>query len=188
MKMAPLRQTLAEAGFRGELATMYYRASKTLTPLALALVAILICVISDCGILSVLGVSVSTSVVGFMIPNCWLWVARKRRGRRIKNGQPDLLQKLIAYAESGLTIDLGLQRFVDEMRQVYPELSEELEIAILEHQMGVPRAEALESMARRCGIDEVRAWVNAINRAEKFGTPFAKALRNHFENLRSQKP
>ncbi|UCD28716.1 MAG: type II secretion system F family protein [Planctomycetota bacterium] len=89
--------------------------------------------------------------------------------------------------EAGLALDAGLQRVSEEMHAVHKELSEEMQIATLETQMGVPRAEALENMARRTGVSEMQALIAVITQAERFGTSVAKALRIQAETLRNKR-
>jgi tight adherence protein C len=84
-------------------------------------------------------------------------------------------------------LDAGLQRVSDEMRNVHPELSEEMQIATLETQMGVRRAEALEHLSNRCGVAEMRTLVAVITQAEKFGTSVARALRAQGDTLRQKR-
>jgi tight adherence protein C len=122
--------------------------------------------------------------IGFMLPNVWLAIARGSRSEKIRNGLPDSLDLLVVSVESGLALDAGIQRVSEEMSTVHIELAEELQIAMLETQMGVPRAEALENMARRTGVDEVKALVAIITQAERFGTSVAKALRTQADALR----
>ena len=122
-----------------------------------------------------------------MLPNMWLWVARGQRAEKIRNGLPDSLDLLVVSVESGLALDAGIQRVSDEMSNVHTELAEEMQIATLEAQMGVPRAEALLNMAGRCGVSEMRALVAVITQAEKFGTSVAKALRIQADTLRQKR-
>ena len=91
---------------------------------------------------------------------------------------------LVVSVESGLALDAALKRVGDEMMPVHPELSEELRIATMESQMGIPRAEALQNMADRTALAELRSLVSMIIQAEKFGTSVASALRNQAESLR----
>jgi tight adherence protein C len=49
------------------------------------------------------------------------------------------------------------------------------------------RAEALDNMANRTGVDELRSLVSVIAQAERFGTSVAKALRNQGESLRARR-
>lgn len=186
-EMSTLREKLAQAGFRQESATKYFLASKTISGIGLALVAVLITLARGGDTKQVLSVAAFLGGMGFMFPNVWLWIARRQRSDKIKNGLPDSLDLLVVSVESGLALDAGLMRVGDEMSHVHPELSEELQIATLEAQMGVPRAEALENMARRSGVEEMRSLVAVISQAEKFGTSVAKALRTQADTLRMKR-
>jgi tight adherence protein C len=72
----------------------------------------------------------------------------------------------------------------DELKTVHPPLSEELQIATVETQMGIPRNESLSNLANRTMVDEVRSLVAIINQAERFGTSISSALRNQADALR----
>jgi tight adherence protein C len=124
---------------------------------------------------------------GLMLPDLWLSIAASGRRQKIRYGLPDTLDLLVVSVESGLALDAALKRVGEEMIPVHPELSEELRIATMEGQMGLPRAEALDNMARRSGVDELRSLVSVITQAEKFGTSIAKALRNQAESLRTKR-
>lgn len=183
-EMSTLREKLAQAGFRREYATRYFLASKTILGVSLVGVALTIGFGAGYEMQQTLGMAAFAGGLGFMLPNLWLGLARSQRAEKIRNGLPDSLDLLVVSVESGLGLDAGLLRVSDEMRHVHTELSEELQIATVETQMGVPRAEALENMARRCGVDEMRALVAVITQAEKFGTSVAKALRTQADALR----
>jgi len=183
-EMSTLRGKLAQAGFRRESASRYFLASKTILGASLAAVALIVGFGGGYESKHALGLAAFLGGLGFMLPNLWLSVACGKRAERIRHGLPDSLDLLVVSVESGLALDAGLQRVSEEMRNVHPELSEELQIATMETQMGVPRAEALENMARRAGVDEMRALVAVITQAEKFGTSVAKALRTQADSLR----
>lgn len=186
-EMSTLREKLSQAGFRHESASKYFLASKTISGLGLALVAVMISLAKGSDARQVFSMAAFLGGLGFMFPNVWLWMARKQRSEKIKNGLPDSLDLLVVSVESGLALDAGLLRVGEEMSHVHPELSEELQIATLETQMGVPRAESLENMARRSGVEEMRALVAVISQAEKFGTSVAKALRTQADTLRMKR-
>jgi len=133
------------------------------------------------------GLVATAAGLGFLLPNGWLWLARVQRAEKIRDGLPDSLDLLVVSVESGLGLDAGMVRVSEEMRRVHPELSEELQIATLENQMGVPRAEALEHLAARSGVEEMRALVAVITQAERFGTSVAKALRTQADTLRAKR-
>ncbi|GMV97207.1 MAG: type II secretion system F family protein [Phycisphaerae bacterium] len=183
-EMSTLREKLAQAGFRREDASKYFLASKTILGVALMGVALLICWGGGYEPRQSISIAAFAGGLGFLLPNLWLALARSQRREKIRNGLPDSLDLLVVSVESGLALDAGLQRVSDEMHNVHVELSEEMQIATLETQMGVPRSEALENMSRRCGVEEMRALVAVITQAEKFGTSVAKALRTQADALR----
>lgn len=186
-EMSTLREKLSQAGYRHESASRYFLASKTIAGVALLLVAVLIGMQRGLDIRQLFGMAAFCGGIGFMFPNLWLWIARNQRSEKIRNGLPDSLDLLVVSVESGLALDAGIQRVADEMGNVHPELAEELQIATLETQMGVPRSESLENMARRSGVREMRALVAVIAQAEKFGTSVAKVLRVQADTLRSKR-
>jgi len=183
-QMSTLREKLAQAGYRGESVVRIFLASKTIMGGALAVLSLIIAWSGGYDVRQLFGIMATAGGVGFMLPNGWLWLARSQRAEKIRHGLPDSLDLLVVCVESGLALDAGIQRVGEEMRNVHPELSEELQIATLENQMGVPRAEALEHMARRTGVSEMNSMVAVITQAERFGTSVSKALRTQGDMLR----
>lgn len=186
-EMSSLREKLAQAGYRQEAVTRYFLASKTIVGGTLALVTLVFAWSAGYDTKQLFGMVASAGGLGFLLPNAWLWLARNQRIEKIRNGLPDSLDLLVVSVESGLALDAGLQRVSEEMNNVHPELSNEMQIATLETQVGVPRAEALENMARRSGVDEMRSLVAVITQAERFGTSVAKALRIQADTLRTKR-
>ncbi len=186
-EMSSLRVKLSNAGFRGEAAPAMFLASKTVLGIVLLIVALMFTWTSGQEMSRVLGTSAFLAGIGFMLPNLWLSMATKQRGEKIRNGLPDSLDLMVITVESGLALDAALQRVGEEMRHVHPELSEEMTIATLETQMGVPRSEALQNLATRTGVAEMKALVAVITQAEKFGTSIAKALRNQADSMRTKR-
>jgi tight adherence protein C len=183
-EMSTLRERLSNAGFRKENASRNFLASKTIVALGLAILTLFYCWGRGYDARLLFGYGAIAGGLGFMLPNIWLSIAIGKRKEKLRNGLPDSLDLLVVSVESGLALDASLQRVSDEMDNVHPELSEEMQIATLETQMGLPRAEALENMGRRCGLEEMQALVAVIVQAEKFGTSVAKALRNQADALR----
>lgn len=181
------RMQLASAGYRQPQATMIFLASKTI----LGVIGLIIAGIVAFSMKQPLTIKVSIAAfgagMGFMLPTMWLSLAISSRKEKIKHGLPDTLDLLVVSVESGLALDGALKRVGDEMSAVHPELSEEMRIATVEAQMGIPRSEALSNMAQRTGLEEVKGLVSVIVQAEKFGTSVARALRNQAESLRTKR-
>jgi tight adherence protein C len=186
-EMSTLREKLSQAGFRREYATRYFLASKTIIGAAFLVLGLSFAWMYGASGRAVFGVATCAGGLGFMLPNLWLGIAKGRRAERIRNGLPDSLDLLVVAVESGLGIDAGLQRVSEEMRHVHVELAEEMQIATMETQMGVPRTESLLHMSNRCGVEEMRSLVAMITQAEKFGTSIAKALRTQADTLRTKR-
>ena len=179
-----LRIKLARAGIRSDGAPTVFLASKTVLGGALALLSLLLGLAGGQTGQNVLGMVVFMGGLGFMLPNMWLAMGGKQRSGKIRCGLPDALDLLVISVEAGLGLDAAIQRVAKELQHVHPELAEEFVIATMETQMGVPRGEALENMAMRSGLPEMRSLVAVVNQAEKFGTSIAKTLRNQADAMR----
>lgn len=182
-----LRVKLSNAGFRRENAASLYLASKTVLGIGFAVVTLTWMLSMGKPLMNVLMWVLGSGGVGFMLPNYWLSLAARKRGEKIKNGLADSMDLLVISVESGLGLDAAIQRVGDEMRNVHPELAEELQIVNYESQMGLPRAEALTNMSMRTGVPEMKSLVAVVTQAERFGTSVAKALRNQADALRTKR-
>lgn len=183
-EMSMLRVRLANAGYRDERAVSWFLASKTISALVLAGAAVGLAVNSGLATTTLFGLAGIVGTIGFLLPKIWLWLACRKRGEQIRNGLPDSLDLMVISVEAGLGLDAAFMRVAEDMAHVHPILCEELTIATLETQMGLPRGESLQNMATRCGIMEMTSLVSIISQAEKFGTSVARALRNQADSLR----
>jgi tight adherence protein C len=183
-EMSKLRLKLCSAGFRREGAVNLFLASKTLIGVGGLLCGVIYAVTHGYGLTDAVGLVVFGTGVGFLAPNLWLGSMSAKRREKVRHGLADSLDLMVVAVEAGLGLDAAIQRVGDELKTVHGDLSEEFQIAVLESQMGIPRAEALDNMAKRTMVDEVRSLVAMINQAERFGTSIARALRNQADALR----
>lgn len=182
-----LRGKLAQAGFRKESSATVFLASKTAGFVVCGVVGAIMGVQAEKEMLNTVGQAIFAAGLGFMLPNLWLSISIGKRSEAIRNGLPDALDLMVVGVEAGLGLDAALLRVSDEMGNAYPALSEEFQIACVETQMGVTRAESLGKMAERSAVLEMRALVATIAQAEKLGTSIAKALRTQAESLRTKR-
>jgi tight adherence protein C len=182
-----LREKLIQAGYRQPQAQTMFLASKTGVGAFFAIAGAGIAVGMGYTLAGTLAAIMFGGGIGFVAPGFWLGTMIKRRQERIRGGLPDVLDLMVVAVESGLALDAALKRCGEEMALVHPDVSDELRIATRESQMGIPRAEALENLATRVGIEELRALVSVVTQAERFGTSVAKALRNQGESMRSKR-
>jgi tight adherence protein C len=183
-EQSTLRIKLARAGFRSDGAPTMFLASKTVFGGVLAILALMVGLGGGHGAQNTVGMVLFLGGLGFMLPNGWLWLAGKQRGDKIRDGLPDALDLMVISVEAGLGLDAAIQRVAKELAHVHPELSEELIIATMETQMGVPRSEALDNLGIRTDLSEIKSLVAVVNQAEKFGTSIARTLRNQADAMR----
>ncbi|WP_354701815.1 hypothetical protein DSM112329_02152 [Paraconexibacter sp. AEG42_29] len=109
----------------------------------------------------------------FLAPD--LWLARRARGRArlLAIDLPDVLDLTRVAVASGLPVVRALQA-VGERRG--GPLAAELTVCAALIEVGVPRAQALHRLAARCPLPGVAAFVAAVQRADRHGTPLGPAL------------
>ncbi len=84
--------------------------------------------------------------------------------------------------ESGLGFDAALAQVA---RNTEGPLAEEFARMLQEMQIGRGRAEALRSMAERCGaVPDVRSFAGAMVQADAFGIPVGQVLRVQSSEIR----
>jgi tight adherence protein C len=125
--------------------------------------------------------------VGYVV--CGMVLARlaKHRQHRIRLGLPDALDLLVVSVEAGLGLDQAIQRVGSELAFAHPDLCEELRLINFELRAGTGRAEALQNLATRTGVDDVTSLVAMLVQTDKFGTSVAQSLRVHSETVRTKR-
>ena len=125
------------------------------------------------------------AVAWLLLPEMWLSWRNSRAPARLRLLRlPDGLDLLVICVEVGLGLDQALLRVAQELRIVHPELSDELQMVNLEMRVGKSRIEALRELARRTGLDDIKALVAMLVQTERFGTSVAQSLRIHSDDLR----
>ncbi|MEA2276845.1 MAG: tight adherence protein [Solirubrobacteraceae bacterium] len=110
----------------------------------------------------------------FLAPDAWL---ARRTGRRRAEMAAELAD-VLDLVHVAVAAGMAPLRALGEVggRRGGP-LAAELRAAATRAALGVPRAEVLEGVARRCPLEEVAALVAAIGRAERHGAPLTPSLR-----------
>jgi tight adherence protein C len=122
--------------------------------------------------------------VGFYLPAVVLWYLKSKRQQAIFLSLPDALDLLVVCVEAGLGLDAGMRRVAEEMNDTAPEMCEELDMCLLQLQMGRTRREVLHDLGVRTGVDDVKALVAILIQADKFGSSVAQALRVQSDAMR----
>ncbi len=186
-EQSQLKIRLANAGIRKESAPMIFLASKTILGLGLLITTLLVSASSGHPAQKILSMTIFAGGIGFLLPDLWLYLATKDRQEKLRHALPDCLDLMVVSVEAGLGLDSAMMKVSNEMGRVHPELSEEFMLTNMEIQMGLPRAEALQNLADRTAVPEIRSLTAMLIQAEKFGTSIAKALRTHADSLRTKR-
>lgn len=132
-------------------------------------------------------IPVAAGFAGWFAPSFVLDHLIGARNHRIRRGLPDVLDLMVVCVEAGLGLDQAMLHVSHELREVYPDVSGEVELVHLEIRGGKRRAEALRSLGERTGEDELRKLVAVLIQADRFGTNIAESLRTHSEFMRMRR-
>jgi tight adherence protein C len=171
---------MSRAGYRSPEALLAMRGVKLVFPIA-ALAAVYLFGLQriNAFLLPILALA-----LGYLIPDMWLTWRVSARQRRLRRALPDALDLLVICVEAGLGLDQALMKVSQDMKIAHPELSEELQFVNLEMRVGKTRIDALRELARRTGLDDIKALVAMLIQTERFGTSIAQSLRVYSDDMR----
>lgn len=121
------------------------------------------------------------TVLGWIVPNVWLSRQARDRQQVIGKQLPSALDLLTISVEAGLGFDQALAKVAEKMEGP---LAEEFARTIREIQVGGTRAEAMQRLGTRTGVDALKSFVSAIVQADKLGSGLAQVLRIQSSSLR----
>ncbi len=174
---------MLRAGYRSAEATLAIQGMRILTPIALIVVVLVAGLYRS----NPFFVFLFVIILGYMLPEMWLFWKIKKRQRKLRLALPDGLDLLVVCVEVGLGLDQALLRVAQELRIVHRELSEELQMVNLEMRVGKTRIDALRELARRTGLDELKSLVAMLIQTERFGTSIAQSLRIFSDEMRTRR-
>jgi len=179
-----LKIRLANAGFHNPLAPQLYLAIKFVGLLLGALlgggIGLLVYGMTKNGYTTI-GLSAGA---GFYLPELVLRYLKSCRQEKIFLSLPDALDLLVVCVEAGLGLDAAMRRVVEEMGDTHPVIAGEMNLCLMQLQMGRPRREVLHDWGVRTGVDDVKALVAILIQADKFGSSIAQALRVQSDAMR----
>ena len=117
----------------------------------------------------------------FFLPDYWVLTERDKRQAAMQAAAADTIDQLTICVEAGLGFDAALARVATTTEGP---LTDELRHTISDIQAGVPRAQALRTLADRAQIVEIRQLVTALLQAQKHGVPMAQTLRTQSAEMR----
>lgn len=176
---------LAQAGYRGPSSVSNYYGTKFLLAIIVGALGVLVSfylypqsteIIALAGFFGLL--------IGAYLPTFWVSEKIRRRAVEIRLSVSSMLDLLVVCVEAGLSLNASFQRIADDTKNTHPILSQELQLVNKEILVGKSRADALRSLARRTGVEELRSLAVMLIQADKLGVSIADSLRVLADSLR----
>ena len=123
-------------------------------------------------------------MIGFFLPDIAVRNAGEKRQIELQRALPDAIDMMTICVEAGLGFDAALARVATTTEGP---LTDELRHTISDIRAGVPRAQALRTLADRAQIAEIRQLVTALLQAQKHGVPIAQTLRTQSAEMRMKR-
>jgi len=175
------RKQLMMAGFRGQRPVFIFMAGRIGMPFVAAFACwIYVYILQGIENLDSFGklcAVVMAFFAGFYIPNVYIKNAISKRQAKIQVAWPDALDLLLICVESGMSIEVALQKVSQEIAGASAELAEELGLTVAELSYLQERKSAYINLAERTGLDGVKGVTTALIQSEKYGTPLGQSLR-----------
>jgi tight adherence protein C len=172
---------LRAAGFRSENALNMFLVARFLLPFVFLVVAVIwvfgLDHLADKAFAIRALAVVGFAYLGFYSPNIYISNRMSKRQKSIRRAWPDALDLMLICVESGVSIEAGMRRVADEMAEQSPELAEEMVLTTAELSFLQDRRAALDNLAIRTQLQNVKSVTQALIQAERYGTPVAQALR-----------
>jgi tight adherence protein C len=121
------------------------------------------------------------SVVGFWLPDVFLYNAGLKRQEALRRSTPDALDMLTVCVEAGLGFDAGLAQVA---RNTDGPIAGEFARLLREMQIGKTRVLAFQDLAARTTVPELQIFVSALVQSDKLGIPLAGVLREQSTEMR----
>jgi tight adherence protein C len=175
-------EKLVHAGLDGAAAPILFGAIRVAVLALLPVLAVTLGPRDDVVLyMALVGVSV---VFGLFGPPAVLDQLATRRSDKIRRAVPDALDLLVVCVEAGVSLDAAMIRTSRDLFTSHQELSMEMAQVVRRVNAGMPRDQALQSLYRRTGVDELRTLVSSMVQCERLGTSIARVLRVNAETLR----
>ena len=122
-------------------------------------------------------------VVGFILPDSLFRKQVEVRQASILRNFPTFVDLAALTIESGLDYLSAFERIVKNAK-TKTELEVEIDKTLTEVRLGYSRRDALERMALRTGLQEIRSFVGLIIQSDELGTSLVELLRNYAADMR----
>jgi tight adherence protein C len=127
--------------------------------------------------------AVALAVLGGFGFDAWLDGTARRRQEAIERSLPDFLDILAVCVSAGIAFRPALARVGESIEGP---LREEVQLALRQIALGVPRRDAFEALRQRNTSDGVGTFVTAVQQAEELGVPLTDTLVDLARDMRQE--
>jgi len=183
-KRVALEKELREAGYYRPKAILEYAALRTMliaTPIFGALIAATVVELEY--VPYVLGGGLILALIGYSVPRIYINYVAAQRNRQIERGLPVAVDLLGLCLTGGQNILTALTRVARDLEFSFPVLAQELRI-VHRHAEMVGLDMALQQLASRTNVQEVKNLAVILTHTERLGTDIATALLEFSTNYR----
>jgi tight adherence protein C len=183
-----MRQRLGWAGYRSPSAVGLFYSSK--------LIFVALFPVGVFGYQTVVGglttnellfVAVAAAAAGSLAPSIYVDRAVNKRQTLLRRGFPDALDLLIVCVEAGLGLKTAIMRVSEEIAVSHPALASEFAILSAELRAGLETEKALQNLAQRNGLEDIRGFAALLSQSMRFGTSVGETLRVYAEEFREKR-
>jgi tight adherence protein C len=174
------RAMLVQAGYRGQapyVTYLFFRMTMPVVMLFVSLFYIFVVLQLSYPPMVKVAISIGCAYLGMHSPNLYLKNKIARRQLSIKRAFPDALDLLLICVESGMSIEAAFRKVSEEVGTQSVALAEEFTLTTAELSYLPDRRQAYENLAKRTGLEGVKAVCLALQQSERYGTPLATTLR-----------
>src|SRR4051812_49104970 len=182
-----LKLRLVRAGLYGQQAMMLFLGVKLLLIVGPAAVGLAAGLVGLVEVTNGLIYGACAGMGGIIGPSFWLDSRKATRQTMFRRSLPDALDVLVICLEGGLSLPAALRRVSDDLQTAHPLLAAELNIVQREMHLGRSPGEALQQMAHRSDLEELRSLASVILQADRFGASLVRSMRIHAETLREKR-
>ncbi len=184
---ADLRLKLVRAGYNGRTAPLTYSSLRVALLVGLPGFALIVALILAGSFAASASWVLAAITIALFVPPYVLTRRVQHRALRIKKTLPDALDLMVVCVEAGLGLDSAILKVADELTASHSDIAHEFRVVNQLINAGMPRVDALREMTERTGVAEVSALVGTLLQSERLGTPIARSLRLHADQLRTKR-
>jgi tight adherence protein C len=182
-----LKLRLVRAGLYGQQAMMIFLGVKMVLIVAPTCVGLVAGLAGLVTVANGLIFGACAGMGGIIGPSFWLDTKKRQRQTMFRRSLPDALDVLVICLEGGLSLPAALRRVADDLQTAHPLLAAELNVVQREMHLGRSPGEALQQMAHRSDLEELRSLASVILQADRFGASLTRSMRVHAETLREKR-